>query len=383
MKRTHTSACVLSLAVGGLVLAGCQAFTASTTAVVAKPADEQLDAHPERAAPENVSLFGMHPDAERVPYENRFLTNMTRHTFSSVGRDFDPDLHADGQTLVFASTRNSERPDIFLKHVDGFAITQLTSDPADDIQPRFSPDGEKVVFCSNRTGNWDIWLTNRDGTELTQLTHDLTDEVAPCFSPDGNRVAFTAWGGRSRQWEIWVLSIDSPGVRRFLCYGMFPDWSPDGKRIAFQRARQRGTRWFSVYAVDLVDEEARHPTELAHSDSSACIAPRWSPDGKIIVYCATRQPGIVPGQVEAVPADIWIVDAQTGMRLKITDGAVDAFNPAWSTTGRIYFVTARSGVENIWSLSTGTDSYAAGSPPQENVALSQATGSAPEDTGPR
>ena len=339
-------------AAGCVFLLGCQTLGPSPKPVAAadKGGDPYSATMP--ASPEDVSLFGTHPDGERMPYENRLLTNMSRHTFAEIGRDFDPDMHPDGRTMVFASTRNCEHPDIFIKDVDGYAITQLTADPSDDIQPRFSPDGARVVFSSNRCGNWDVWMINRNGAELMQLTRDRSDEVAPCFSPDGKRVAFTSWGRRSHQWEIWVLSVDNPGIRRFLCYGMFPDWSPDGSRIAFQRARQRGTRWFSVWSVELVGEEARHPTELAYSDSSACIAPRWSPDGETLVYCCVRQTAAERGQVGSVPADVWLVDARSGSRFKVTDGAVGAFNPTWSNSGRIYFVTARAGVENIWSLKT-------------------------------
>jgi TolB protein len=244
MKRTVALIFVLSLCV--IAPPGCQSPPATVPQVAADSTQDQAKPTPAAAGPEDVSLFGNHPDAEGQPYENRLLTNMTRHTFTAVGRDFDPDLSAKVELLAFASTRNSERPDIFLKHIDGYAITQLTGDPADDIQPRFSPDGQRIVFCSNRAGNWDIWLISRDGTGLTQLTHDRTDEVAPCFSPDGTRIAFTLWGGQSHQWEIWWISVDRPGIRQFLCYGMFPDFSPDGKRIAFQRARQRGTRWSTM-----------------------------------------------------------------------------------------------------------------------------------------
>lgn len=304
------------------------------------------------APPEDLKPYGDHPDAQLGEYENRLLTNVTRHTFSSVGRDFDPDLHPSGEFMLFSSTRNSKRPDIFLKHVDGYAITQITSDPADDIQPRFSPDGDKIVFCSNRTGNWDVWVVSRDGTGLTQLTHDRTDEIAPCFSPDGRSVAFTMWGKRSHQWEIWVLAIDSPGVRRFLAYGMFPAWSPDGQRIAFQRARQRGTRWFSVWTIELVGDEARHPTEVAYSDAAACIAPRWTRDGSALVYCAARQVAGRFEQREQVLADVWQVDVATGVRRKLTDSAAPAFNPTVSPSGRVYFVSSRAGTENVWSLQT-------------------------------
>lgn len=382
MKRTSARGYSFCMIVaGGLVWTGCQMpgyFSQPVTA--SEPSGEQYTQTPSAVPPEDVSFFGTHPDGQRVPYENRLLTNMTRHTFSSIGRDFDPDLHSDARTLVFASTRNSRHPDIFLKDVDGYAITQLTSDPDDDIQPRFSPDGKSIVFCSNRTGNWDVWLINRDGTELTQLTHDRSDEVAPCFSPDGQHVAFTAWGRRSHQWEIWVLSIDRPGVRRFLCYGMFPDWSPDGKRITFQRARQRGTRWFSVWSVELVGEEARHPTELAYSDASACIAPRWSPDGKTIVYCCVSQTTVTRDNSGSVPADVWMVDARNGTRFKITDGAVGAFNPTWSNTGRIYFVSARSGVENIWSLRTEFEDYSGPARAGESPEVSRTAANIPLET---
>jgi TolB protein len=379
MKRTHALGRRLGLIiVSGVVAVGCQRLAPLFQPVkAAPPPEEQLAQRPAVASPEDVSFFGDHPGADGETSDSRLLTNLTRHTFSAVGRDFDPDLHPDGERLAFASTRNSERPDIFLKHVNGFAITQLTSDPADDIQPRFSPDGERIVFCSNRTGNWDIWVVNCDGTGLTQLTHDRADEVAPCWSPDGTRVAFTAWGRRSHQWEIWVLSTDRPGIRRFLCYGMFPDWSSDGQRIAFQRARQRGTRWFSVWAVDLVGDEARHPTELAYSDTAACIAPRWSPDGKTLVYCTVRRAGGAGSDPEAIAADVWLVDAQSGRRLKLTNGAVSAFNPTWSSAERIFFVSSQTGVENIWSVKTDLESCRIGLRTSQSGTLSRAASDIP------
>ena len=347
---------LLVLAASALFITGCQALAPTAQPIAnSQPAPESPQQ--QSASPNDVALFGTHPDGERVPYENRLLTNMTQHTFTSIGRDFDPDIHADGKRMVFASTRNSEHADIFYKSVDGYAITQLTSDPADDIQPRFSPDGSAVVFTSNRAGNWDIWVVNIDGTGLTHLTQDPGDEIAPCWAPDGTSIAYTSWGRRSRQWELWTMSLERPGVRRFLCYGLFPDWCPAGNRIAFQRARQRGTRWFSIWTIELVNGEARFPTEVAYSDSAACIGPRWSPAGDTIVYSAARHMATAQKHLDTIQADVWLVDAQTGTRLKITDGASGAFNPTWAADGRIFFVTPRAGVENVWSMQTDLSSY--------------------------
>ncbi|MBI5865629.1 MAG: PD40 domain-containing protein [Planctomycetes bacterium] len=283
---------------------------------------------------------------------NTLPANASQHTFTSIGRAFDPDISSDGQILAFASTAHCDHPDVYIKAVDGFAVTQITSDPADDIQPRFSPDGRQIVFCSNRTGNWDVWLVDRDGGNLTQITHDAADEIAPTWSPDGKRIAFSAWGSRSNQWEIWTVAVDRPGTRRHVCPGLFAAWSPDGSRIAFQRARQRGTRWFSIWAVDLIDDEAMHPTELASDDGAACVAPRWSADGRSLAYSQ------VPlADARESTATLWTVDCMAGLRRQLTDDGLTAFNPAWGN-GRVYFVASQGGVENIWSVPGGAASSA-------------------------
>lgn len=352
----HLTTLVLSALWGGLS-AGCESpARAPKPAAITPSVPEDT---PVCLGPGPV-LFGDRPQDERVPFENRLITNLARHTFTSEGLDFDPDVYADEDLLVYASTRNSERPDVFLKRADGATLTQLTDDPADDIQPRFSPDGKRIVFCSNRAGSFDIWMINRDGTGLTQLTRDATDEVAPCWSPDGSQIAYTVWGQRSRQWEIWTLSIAQPGLHHFLVCGMFPAWSPDGSRLAFQRARQRGSRLFSVWTIDLVGGEARHPTELAQSDTAACIAPRWSLDGTQIVYCAVPDEADPSAANPRTPscADLWLVALDSGLRMKLTDGADPALNPAWGSAGRIFFVSPRAGTENIWSLAVELGGHA-------------------------
>ncbi len=358
LRGIRPRALALGVLIGTLAFAGC---LENQSAKVTAKTEQNTE-----SAPEPPSAIPLVPAAsDRSATSENIATaaaqkpslppNVAQHTFSTVGRDFDPDVSPDGVVLAFASTAHSENPDIFLKAVDGFAVTQITSDPADDIQPRFSPDGERLAFCSNRGGNWDIWIVARDGTGLTQLTRERTDEIAPCWSPDGRQVAFSAWNTRANQWEIWTVSGDQPGTRRFLCAGMFPAWAPDGGRIACQRARQRGTRWFGIWAIDLVGGEARHPTELATDDRAACIAPRWAPNGRTLAF------GMVPLQGTADSnSTLWTVDAHSGVRKVLTAQGITAFNPAWGEDGRVFFVSHDGRVENIWSIPGSDESMFAG-----------------------
>src|SRR5438552_2160594 len=83
---------------------------------------------------------------------------------------------------------------------------------------------------------------------------------------------------RRGQWEIWTAPLDG-GEQKMIGYGLFPSWSPrkDVDRIAYQRPRQRGSRWFSLWTMDLVDGEGRRPTEVAVSPVAAIVTPSWSP----------------------------------------------------------------------------------------------------------
>jgi TolB protein len=358
MRRNRSHIALVSAPLAVLLAVGCQPEARRSEPLAADPG-----AGPQAGAPPvPLSLFGDCPEHEPVPFESHLVTNLTRHTFTAEGLDFDPDVSDTDDLLVFASTRNSDHADLFIKRVEGTGLTQLTDDPADEIQPRFSPGGQRVAFSSNRGGSWDIWMIGRDGTGLAQLTSEPTDEVGPCWSPDGSQVAYTVWGHRSRQWEIWTLSIAEPGTRRFLAYGMFPAWSPDGGRLAFQRARERGSRLFSIWTVDLAAGEARQPTEIAHREAAACIAPRWSPDGAMIVYClvARGTEGSVSRTSTPPAAELWVADLKTGLRIRLTDGSDACFNPVWARDGRIFFVSPRSGTENIWSLASNLSAYAAG-----------------------
>lgn len=299
------------------------------------------------------SLYGDWPADEAVPSDGPLLPNLVRHSFTTEGVDFDPDVSATDGWIVFASTRQSELPNLFLKRYAGTTLTQLTDAGAADIQPRFSPDGRRIAFASSRAGSWDLWLLDRETLALTQLTDDPADELAPAWSPDGRQIAYTRWSQTGQHWEIWVLEVEEAGVRHYLGPGMFPAWSPDGRHLAVQRSRQRGSRLFGIWTFELRNGEAILPTEVAASDGAACISPSWSPDARRLVFCLVPENHASNSQ-RSLPhggtAELWVVDVPTGLRTRLTGTGLTAFNPVWSRDDRVFFVSPRAGSENIWSI---------------------------------
>lgn len=308
----------------------------------------------------NINLFGDVEDGTQAGYIDRGAISVRQHTFTEEGDDFDCDLSPDGAKIVFASTRHHDRPDLYIKTVDGVAVTQLTSDPTADVQPVFSPDGTKVAFASDRTGNWDIWVVSVDGGQPVQITSGWQEDVHPSWSPDGTRLVYCSLAGEGAQWELWIADAVGGGSKKFIGYGLFPSWSPTGDVILYQRARERGGHWFSIWTITLVDGEPRYPTEIASSPERAFILPAWGRDGTSVAFTSivptaaqqggSRQRGPTPPTV----SDIWVMGADGRDRVRLTEG--DAMNtaPAFAADGRIFFTSNRTGFDNIWSLVPAT-----------------------------
>ncbi|MEM9111668.1 MAG: DPP IV N-terminal domain-containing protein, partial [Planctomycetota bacterium] len=176
---------------------------------------------------------------------------LRRISLTSEGADFDAALDAAGEHLIYSSTRHRETADIYRQRIDGSAITQLTDDQSNDVMPALSPDGKTIAFTSDRSGNWDIYLMDADGGPAVQLTSDRTHEIHPSFSPDGKHLVYSSLSDRSGQWQLVVIDVANPTTKRYIGHGLFPQWSPKNNTILYQRARERGTRWFSVWTVEL------------------------------------------------------------------------------------------------------------------------------------
>ena len=295
--------------------------------------------------------------------------DLHRVSFSTYGADFDPVVSDDGDYVYYASTQHRETADIYRKHVNSSVITQITSDPGHDVMPSLSPDGRTIAFASNRQGNWNIYLIDAEGGQARQVTDDSSHELHPSFSPDGSQMVYSRLGPVSQRWEMWLVDVNNPMVKHQIGFGLFPEFCPKGgtgmnggDRIVFQRARERGSRLFSVWSLDLVGgKEVTNLTELAANADHALINPTWSRDGKRVAFASVPL-SATTANGQPTRADIWMTNIDgTGSTNLTADDAINLM-PTWGSDNAVYFISNRSGTDNIWSLGASKAVIAAGEP---------------------
>jgi dipeptidyl aminopeptidase/acylaminoacyl peptidase len=128
------------------------------------------------------------------------------HTVVATGSVGGPDWSPDADRIVFI--RGSE---IAVVNADGSGIHDLTSNSAADYRPRWSPDGQKILFSSDRDGDpYEIYVMNPDGTSQVNLTRNPAVDRNAIWSPDGKQIAFES--NRDGDYDIYVVNRDGSGL---------------------------------------------------------------------------------------------------------------------------------------------------------------------------
>jgi TolB protein len=108
---------------------------------------------------------------------------------------------------------------------DGGNVQQLTASPGHDWGPVWSPDGQRIAFASDRTGNFEVYVMDADGGNVQQLTENPGEDFEPVWSPDGERLAF---GSRRppdlSEIAIYLMAPDGSGIEPTGVRGIPSDW---------------------------------------------------------------------------------------------------------------------------------------------------------------
>jgi Tol biopolymer transport system component len=208
---------------------------------------------------------------------------------TSEGTWLSLDVSPDGQTLVFDLLG-----DLYTIPVSGGQATRLTEGMGYDVQPRFSPDGEKVVFVSDRSGGENVWIISLDRADTTQVTRGKSNSyMSPEWTPDGDYVVASK-GGRNH--KLWIYHTDGgsgtamvsePQNRHFngAAFGS------DGRYMwyAYRTGLWQYNAAFPQYQLAIYDRDTGSSTPMTSRYGSA-IRPTLSPDGTWLVY-GTRHEG--------------------------------------------------------------------------------------------
>jgi TolB protein len=190
--------------------------------------------------------------------------------------------------------------DLFTASLDGSDLRQLTDVPGYDAEAAYSPDGRLIAFCSTRNGNRDLYVMNADGTDVRQLTDAPGYNGGPFISPDGKWVIFRSDRKQAEMLQIYVIGIDGRHERALtdnVGVNWAPYWHPTEPYIIWTGAdhsdpakRPNYDLWLMKYEVR---EDGVHPagpiTRLTDHDG-ADLLPVFSPDGKHLLWTASRTP---------------------------------------------------------------------------------------------
>lgn len=225
------------------------------------------------------------PLDEETGLQNGKPEVLTRH-----GRlNYYPAISPDGQAMVWTSHRSGEG-NLYtrkLLNIEAEALKVTTEwDPGTrEISGSFDKDGEQFFYSSTLGGVYQIWKVpaiGEEGRTITDNRHPNRD-VHPRLSPDGQLLVF--YSNRLGSWDLWTLSVEPDSAPQRLTdwpgNELYPAWSPDGRRIAFHSDRNGNA---DIWVMDI--ETGKTELLVSHpAEESWC---GWSPDGGWFYFVSNR-----------------------------------------------------------------------------------------------
>jgi len=204
----------------------------------------------------------------------------------------------------------------------------LTRGHGRDRQPAYSPDGKRVIFASNRSGNLDLWTLETASGNLQQITDDAAQDWDPAWSPDGRQVLWSS-DRVTGHMEIWIANADGSSPRQVTQDGVDaenPTMSQGGEWIVYFSANPELTGVWKI-----------HPdgTEATQLVSGTYLQPEVSPDGRYAAYVLI-QPDELENELHVVDVETGVVDPHPiRVPLQLQAGGIIYGRNRWMPTGSV------------------------------------------------
>ena len=208
------------------------------------------------------------------------------------GFDRQPAYSPDGQHVVFSSNRSGNLDLWRLTPATG-ELRQLTDDRHQDYDPAVSPDGDQLIWTSDRTGGFEIWIGNVDGSGARQLSHDGFNAENPTMTADGEWVVY--WSSHAEKAGIWKIRPDGRDAS-LVAAGQYAnsEVSPDGRYVAYLWQRLEDLETVILVSEVATGRVVSFQITVASPLSSEAIIfgrCRWSADSQRIAFVGADEDG--------------------------------------------------------------------------------------------